>query len=111
MFVSKERANIARIHLALDLKVAGDTLKWGRESMPLASAEVEVLEAGQVTSRITATRILALGVFALAAKKKTYQDMIVQVKGDGQVWVIKVDRKDAEKAYEALAILEQLIAV
>jgi hypothetical protein len=42
----------------------------GQTAGPLAGATIRVETSGSVNRRVTATRVLALGVFAVAAKKR-----------------------------------------
>jgi len=49
-----------------------------------AGVTAEVLTQGQITQRLTATRMLTLGVFALAVPKKSgNQTVLLSVTGDG----------------------------
>lgn len=57
------------------------------------------LEAGsEVQSRITATRLLAIGVFALAFKKKSGGEKYVTIEGPDFLWTAEVKAKRVEKA-------------
>ena len=47
------------------------TVKHGRDGGPVAGATARVEAAADVERRITATRLLTVGVFALAWKKKS----------------------------------------
>lgn len=63
----------------------------GKHPLQGVTAVVESGEALQ--SRVTATRILAIGVFALAAKKKSGGESYLTIEGPGFAWVEEVDRK------------------
>jgi hypothetical protein len=56
---------------ASPLFVWSDHYSLNGKIFPIAGANAEIVVAGQVSSRITATRLVTVGVFALAAKKKT----------------------------------------
>jgi hypothetical protein len=60
---------------------------------PLAgvTARVELGEA--LTSRVTATRLVTMGVFALAAKKKAGGEVFLTVEGPEFIWCVEVGRK------------------
>ena len=57
------------------------------------------LEDGQeLEKRVTLTRVALLGVFALAAKKKSGGTKYITVEGDGFFWAMEVDRKHVKDA-------------
>ena len=64
-----------------------------KEEHPLDGVTVRVESGSEIDSRITATRLIALGVFALAAKKKTGGEAYLTIEGTDFMWVIDVDRK------------------
>lgn len=68
----------------------------GRHPLEGVSATVESGE--ELHRRITATRILAVGVFAVAFKKKSGGTFFLTIEGPGFAWVEEVGRKDQEKA-------------
>lgn len=62
----------------------GNPESRGARGWPIAGAQAEAIVNGQVTQRLTATRMVALGVFALAAPKKTgNQTLSLKVRGPG----------------------------
>lgn len=71
---------------------AGSVTIAGQGTGRFAGSVMRVETEGQLTSRITATRLVALGVFALAARK-TVDDrqLYLTVDGDGFQLVSKVD--------------------
>ena len=79
----------------------GVTLKHGRieyqgQGGPVAGATARVESAADVRRRVTATRVLAVGVFALAAKKQTGH-VFLTVEGAGFEFVVEVPvKKEAE---------------
>lgn len=57
------------------------------------------LEDGtELESRVTATRLLVLGVFAFAAKKQTGGTKYIVVEGDDFLWDVEVDKKHVTAA-------------
>jgi hypothetical protein len=57
------------------------------------------LEDGEeLQSRVTATRLLLLGVFAFAAKKKTGGTKFIVVEGEDFLWALEVGRKKVNEA-------------
>lgn len=83
------------------IAVHGDTVKHGRESGPLAGAHASVDTAGEIDKRITATRLVLTGPFALAfRKKKDKRELYLTIEGDGFGWVVEVNPKEGKKARE-----------
>lgn len=75
--------------------------------LPLAEITSVTLESGEeLSSRITATRLVALGVFALAAKKKTGGEKYVTIETGTNLVSVKVGRKDVNRATEFVHALE-----
>lgn len=60
------------------------------------NASVETGE--ELQKRFTATRILLIGVFALAFKKKTAGSFFLAIEGDTFTWLEEVEYKDKAKA-------------
>lgn len=60
------------------------------------NASVETGE--ELQKRYTATRILAIGVFALAFKKKTGGSFFLAIEGDSFTWLEEIPYKDKAKA-------------
>jgi predicted nucleic acid-binding Zn-ribbon protein len=70
-----------------------------RNTGSIATARASVATEGEIRSRFTATRILTLGVFALAFKKKTSdKDLFLTVDGDGFTFVSGPLKKNEKKA-------------
>lgn len=77
----------------------GSILSAPPEIHPLASVRGVQLEDGEdLQERVTATRIVALGIFALAVKKKSGGDKWLAIEGDEYAWMIRVDRKHVNDA-------------
>ena len=70
---------------------------------PLAGAEARVEAGEDLHRRITATRVVLTGVFALALKKKAGGTSFLTIEGPGFAWVEEVDRKKKAKAVEFAA--------
>ncbi len=80
-------------------KFAGVTMSDGeisykKERGPVAGAQARVESVGEIQSRVTATRLLATGVFAFAwKKKKDSRELYLTVEGNGFAFVVEVDPK------------------
>ena len=70
---------------------------------PLAGVEARVETGEELHRRVTATRVLLTGVFALALKKKAGGTSFLTIEGPGFAWVEEVDRKKKAKAVEFAA--------
>lgn len=68
------------------------------------------LEDGEeLQSRVTATRLLMLGVFAFAAKKKTGGNKFITVEGEDFLWALEVGRKKVSDAQKLVLKARQLM--
>lgn len=68
------------------------------------------LEDGEeLQSRVTATRLLMLGVFAFAAKKKTGGNKFITVEGEDFLWALEVGRKKVSAAQKLVLKARQLM--
>lgn len=89
-----------------------DRVERGRETFPLAGVSARVESGRELTSRVTGTRLLALGLFAFAAKKKSGGESYLTVEGPGFFWSIEVNRKKQPEARKfAAAVNNQARAV
>ena len=70
---------------------------------PLAGVEARVESGEELHRRVTATRVLLTGVFALALRKKAGGTSFLTIEGPGFAWVEEVDRKKVEKATQFAA--------
>lgn len=79
------------------------------EEQPLTDVTAR-LEAGEeLQSRVTATRLVLLGVFALAAKKKSGGTKFLTIEGPEFMWGAEVDRKSIKDAQKfTLAVNNQV---
>jgi len=101
----QRKAQLAQLSLkatAFNLKIKDDNVsefmkKNTGGSMKGAKAAVQT--EGEIRERFTATRILTLGVFALAFKKKTSdKDVFLVIEGDGFVLTEHVKNKKESDA-------------
>ncbi|GAA1626186.1 hypothetical protein GCM10009744_12560 [Kribbella alba] len=103
-----ERQRKAQLSL-LSLKATGFSLKIKDDEVhefmkknsggSMKGAKASVQTEGEIRDRFTATRILALGVFALAFKKKTSdKDVFLVIEGDGFVLSEHVKNKKESDA-------------
>jgi hypothetical protein len=73
-----------------------DSIRYKRTGGPVAGAIARVEAAADIEKRITATRLLAVGVFAFAWKKKS-GSIYLTVEGDGFEFVVEVPvKKEAD---------------
>lgn len=92
-----------------NVRLDGRTLTHGRTSYDVAGATATVETDGEVVARFTATRILFLGIFALAfKKKKDKRGLYLMVDGPDYAFVDELDpKKDATKAREVAQAINQ----
>lgn len=85
-----------------DVGLNGRTLRYKRQVWDVAGGTAHVETDGDVVARFTATRLVFLGVFALAFKKKKDQrGLYLMAEGPGWAFVAELDpKKDAVKARE-----------
>lgn len=81
------------------VEVKKGEIRHGRDRVPLAGARVTVDSAGEIDRRITATRLVLTGPFALAfRKKKDRRGLYLMVEGPGAAFVVEVDPKKGGEA-------------
>ena len=79
------------------------------EEQPLTDVTAR-LEAGEeLQSRVTATRLVLLGVFALAAKKKSGGTKFLTIEGPGLMWGAEVDRKSIKDAQKFMVAVNNQV--
>lgn len=97
MAVDREYKDFVLRGKLLDVKVKDGNVYIGKDGGPMKGARASVETAGEVEARFTATRILLLGVFALAfKKKKDNRDMWLTIEGED--FIIGTPVKDDKKA-------------
>lgn len=74
---------------------------------PLAGVEAFLENGEELQKRITATRLIAVGIFAFAFKKKRGGESFLTIQGDGFAWVVEVP---AKKRGDAQRFVSQLRA-
>lgn len=80
-----------------------DQVRHGFKKGPLAGARAEVATSGDIDRRITATRLVLAGPFALAMrKKKDHRQLFLTVEGEGFGFLVEID-PDKEKKARAFA--------
>lgn len=65
----------------------------GKEEHPLAGVTARVESGSDLEKRVTVTRLVAVGVFALLAKKKSGGEAYLTIEGPDFFWTVEVDRK------------------
>ena len=68
------------------------------EEQPLTGVIARVEDGEALQKRVTVTRLVAIGVFALLAKKKRGGESFLTVEGPGFFWAIEIDRKKKNDA-------------
>ena len=82
-------------------------LLGGKESVPLSQdVQVRVESGSALESRVTMTRLVALGIFAFAAKKKRGGEVFVTVESPDVFWMVEVPRKGVGQARRFVAAVE-----
>jgi hypothetical protein len=72
---------------------------------PLAGVTA-VVESGEALSkRVTLTRFAAMGLFSLAAKKKSGGESYLLIEGEDFAWTVEVKRGDQAKAQKFAAAI------
>lgn len=75
------------------VKVYRDRVERDGDAFPLADVTARVESGSDLERRVTATRLVALGAFALLAKKKSGGEAYLTIEGPGFFWTEEVDRK------------------
>lgn len=75
------------------IRLFADQISCGGETKPVKGVRASVEEGSALESRVTLTRAIAFGVFALAMKKKKGGEKYLTVEGPDFAWVAQVDRK------------------
>lgn len=88
-----------RTHKFAGVTVRNGTISYKRTAGPAAGAMARVETAGQINERYTASRVLMVGVFALAfKKKKDNRQLYLAVEGQGFGFLVELDPDDRVKA-------------
>ena len=111
-----DKLHFLSLSLPPEIRVSrdGETITFGKpgsfrtRKRPVAEVTAATLESGAtVGKRITATRLVTLGVFALAAKKQTGKLYLTIEGGDDWVELVEVPPKQERKAREFALLLNQ----
>lgn len=81
-------------------RLSGDKISKGIRSWPVAGATAEFEHGANIGSRVTATRVVLTGVFALALKKNKNKVFVAVELADGEQLLIETSAKDEKKARE-----------
>lgn len=92
---------------AAGVQIKDGIVHHGRDKWSPADVELDYVEGGQ-SSRLTATRIVALGVFALAFKKDKTARFIAIIPTVGAPQQVPVSKRDAAAARELVMKFDSL---
>lgn len=77
---------------------------------PLSGVTVSVESGEELRKRVTLTRFATMGLFSLAAKKKSGGESYLLVEGPGFAWTMEVKRGDQAKAQKFAAAIRAAAA-
>ena len=89
------------------IRVYKDRIAKGKEEYGLEGVTARVEAGSDLQPRVTATRLVALGVFAFAAKKKSGGECYLTIEGPDFFWSEEVDRKQRAGATQFAATINQ----
>lgn len=82
-----------------DVAVYRDHIRRGKEEHPLTDLTAKVETTGDLERRITATRMLMTGPFALALrKKKDHRTLYLTIEGPDFAWLLELKPKQESDA-------------
>lgn len=86
-------------------KLSEDSISKGFETKSLNDITARLESGSELQARVTMTRLVALGVFAFAAKKKKGGEKYLTIEGPDFVWTaeVKRDKKDIDKAMKFIS--------
>jgi hypothetical protein len=100
----KEWAANAPMAMFSDVMLYKNRIKRGHEEFPLAGVSARVELGSALQKRVTMTRLVAIGVFALLAKKKkSGGDVYLTIEAPDFFWTVEVESKKESKAREFAA--------
>lgn len=91
-------APTATFGLAEQIALYKDRIEHKGESHGLDGVTARVESGSDLEKRVTVTRLVAVGVLALLAKKKSGGEAYLTVEGPEFFWTIEVDRKKRSQA-------------
>lgn len=89
------------------ISLYSSTIRKGFTTKPLTGVTCTMTDGSPQKSRVTATRLLLLGVFALAAPKRKGGEKWLSVSGPDFVWTEKVGPKEVKKAQRFMLRCQQ----
>ncbi len=92
------------------VRVSGNKLQKGTKSWLVAGTRAELEHGANIGSRVTATRIVLTGVFALALKKNKNKVYVIIETQSGEQILIEGKVKDETKARAFVAKVNQASA-
>lgn len=90
---------------AASLILYKDAISNGTHIKPLTGVTARLETGTEVESRVTATRVVAFGIFALALKKKTGGEKYITIEGPDFLWTAETQPK---RIKEAMAFLHKV---
>lgn len=78
----------------------------GEERRPVLGATANMESGAQLSERVTAGRIILVGVYAFALKKKSGGQKYLVVEGDGFAWAIEVEGEAINDAVRFAALVK-----
>lgn len=81
-----------------DCRLGADKIHKGLRSWPVAGAKADFEHGANVGSRVTASRVLMTGIFALALKKNRNKVYVMIELADGEQLLVEGKAKDEKKA-------------
>lgn len=87
------------------LDVRETTIRYKGETQPIEGVTARLEDGEALESRVTATRLVMLGIFAFAAKKKTGGTKFLTVESPDFFWTIEVERKRISEAMRVVAAI------
>ncbi len=82
--------------VAFGIVAKNDYIKKGFTKKPIAGVVARIESGSDLQSRVTVTRLLAIGVFAFAAKKKKGGEKYLTIEGPDFVWTEEIKRGKSE---------------
>lgn len=79
-------------------RISGDKLQQGHKSWPIAGAKAEFEHGADAGSRVTATRVMLTGLFALALKKNQNKVYVMIELADGEQVLAEAKAKNEKAA-------------
>lgn len=83
------------------------TIRSGQTVIPLDGATMTLESGSELSSRITATRLVALGIFAIAAKKKTGGEQWLTIENGDELLSVEVPHGKSRDVHAFMARARQ----